>query len=604
MKKIAQLALFLLFCLVTSPIVTQNNRPNTSNVQDMEIFYHTIESGQTVYSIAKMYDVMVSDIHKLNPGSENRIKAGEQLKIPQRKFEEKSILNLNNTSVGNDNDYIIHTIKANETLLGLANQYNVNPDSILRVNTGLSRANFTVGRKIRIPKPVILKPSSEVVVRNGMKEVYYKVPTGETYYNICRLFKTTEAELLQMNPELAGGLRAGMTIRIPLRINEIELPKDTDTKPVTPAAKPLPRLVNAVKVALLLPFNASAKTDLTEQMIEYYQGMLIASETLKSQGLSMELFVYDIGDDFSPVSIRRVLQEKSEELKKVNLLIGGGYNVEQIKLIADFAKQNKIKYVIPFSPSDEFAQGNEFIFQVNTPTSYMNAFAANAGANLFGKHNVIFLDTKDTLARTEFIREFKQELKDRYISYKEAVYDPENFLTNMQSLLSDTKPNMIMSVSESKDALLKIKGTLRMIAETQPEFSLTLYGYTRWLTFLQDCLEDFYVLDTYIYSRFYLDNTLQGVKVFHEKYKNWYNRSPVQTYPQWAMFGYDTGMFFFTALHRFGVNFEDKIPEMYHRSLQTGFNFIRINDGSGFINSNIYIVHYGKDFNVTRSEFK
>ena len=605
MKKIALFALLWMLYPVAVSLYAQNNRTTTNNVQDMDIFYHTIESGQTVYSIAKMYDVMVIDIHKLNPGSENSIRAGERLRIPQRRFEVKSILNVNNTKT--DNDYIIHTIQANETLYGLSRRYDVSQESILKANPGLTQANFSIGKRINIPRPVVLQPSAEVVVREGAREVYYKVPTDETIYNICRQFKTTESELLQLNPELAGGLHAGMTIRIPLRISESELSKkfETETKTVTPppSVRTLPK--NAPKIALILPFiSDNPKSKISRMMTEYYAGLLLALDTMRKQGLVLELFTYE--SDTSIVRTRRLIQEKSEELKKVDLIIGG-YFPEEIKLIANFAKQNEIKYIIPFSASDEFVRDNAFVFQVNTPTNFLNTHAAFAGANLFGKHNIIILETNDTLPHTEFIRAFKQELKDRFIAYKDAVYsDAANFETDILALLSDTKPNVILPVSQSVDALLKIKTILRMIAETQPEYNLTLFGYPRWQTeeYLDDCLEDFHVLNAYIYSRLYVDNIHPNVKSFYEKYKNWYNRTPVQDTPIWAILGYDTAMFFFNAILQFGVNFEDRLSEINYRNLQTGFNFIRINDEGGFINSNIFIIHYNKDFTISHSAFK
>jgi len=605
MKKKLLFTLLWAFYPLVICVEAQTNRTNTTNVQDMEIIYHTVESGQTVYSIAKMYDVMVMDIYKLNPGSDINIRTGERLRIPQRKFEVKSVLKVIDSKDDSD-DYIIHTIQPNETIFGLAKRYNVNDESITRANPGLSQATFTIGKKIRIPKPVIQLPSAQVVERAGAKEVYYTVPTNETVYNVCRVYKTTEKELLQMNPELSGGLRAGMTIRIPLRISESELPKkvEPEAKTVTPSAKTVPKLVNAVKIAILLPFNADNPTsEISMQMAEYYSGILLALDTVLQQGFTMELFVYDIGDETNVSGTRRLLLEKNEELRKTNLIIGG-YSTEQIKLIAAFAKQNEIKYVIPFFSTEEFVQDNAFVLQVNIPSNFLNAHAANAGANLFGKYHIIFLDTKDTLPQTEFIREFKQELKDRYISFSEAVYDALTFNENMLSLLSVSKPNLIIPVSQSKDAFLKIKPVLRLIAETQPELNLTLYGYPRWLSYMENFLEDFHALNTYIYSRFYVDNLHPDVKSFYDKYKSWFNRSPMQTYPQWAILGYDTGMYFFNALHFYGIHFEEKLSEMYYNNLQTGFNFIRYNEEGGFYNSNIYIIHFNKDYSIMFSSFR
>ena len=595
MKKIIQSALLGVCLLFAIHIFAQDNRATNSNVQDMEIFYHTIERGQTVYSIAKMYDLMVIDIHRLNPGSENGIKAGDQLKIPQRRFEEKSILN-----VRSDDNHTIHTIQKGETIFGLSRKYNVSEDRILQANPGLSNATFSIGKKIRIPKAIVQKPVFEIVDNKGTREVYYTIPANETLYNICRRFKTTEDELLDLNPELAGGLRVGMTIRFPLRINENEIPVTPRPAPVVPATPSVARLpASAAKIALLLPFDAGNPKP--TEIIEYYEGMLLAVDSIRKQGFFAELFVYEIGENDAAKTMR-LLQQKKEELSKVQLIIGGN-TTEQIKLIADFAKQNRIKYIIPFDRNDKEVYDNPFIFLANTPPDYLNVTAAYAGANLFGKHNIIFIDTKDSLNQTEFIKEFKQELKDRNISSKDAVYNAEKFEENTLSILSTTKPNMIMPVSRSLSALLKITPALRALAEMNPDYNLTLFGYPWWQTYLQDCLDDFHTLNTYIYSYFYADISHPGMKQFYDNYKKWYSKSPSTTNFKYSMLGFDTGMFFFHALHKFGENFEEHLSELNYKSLQTGFKFERVNKNGGFINTNLYIVHFNRENSIIRSEF-
>ena len=604
MKKITLIALLLV--LVTAINTSaQNNQTINSNVQGGDIFYHTVELGQTVYSIAKMYDVKVDDIYRLNIGSAEGIKTGNRLKIPQKKVSVRPA-----TKTDSSGEYLFHTIQARETLYGVSRQYGVDGKSIIDANPSLSQETFSVGKTIRIPTGVKKTQTAEIVeTLQGDREVYYTVPARETIYNICRKFRTSERELLKLNPELAGGLRTGMTLRIPLRINEKDLPKDAepDANEVNAMLKTKKetKLLNATKIALLLPFNAKSNnsTVLKMRSTEYYEGMLLAVDSLRNKGYTMELFVHDIGDESASIT-NKLLQQKSDELKSADLIIGGVSN-EQIKLIADFAKANKIKYVVPFSRNDEVFD-NSYIYQVNTPQAYMYAAAAYAGANLFAKHNIIFLDTKDKEDQTDFIKEFKKELKDRNISYKDVVYDTENFEANILSHLSTGKPNMIMPISHSLDALTKIKTTLRTIAETKPEYNLTLFGYPSWQvsSYTKECLDDFHALNTYIFSFFYADNINPSVKRFYDKYKNWYSKSPRPSFPKYSMIGYDTGMYFFSALHNYGVNFENNLSDIRYKSIQTGFKFERANNWGGFINTNIYIIHYGKDFNTTYSDFR
>ena len=49
--------------------------------ENQSYFLHTIEKGQSLYSIASMYGVSQSDIIKLNPGSDEKIFIGRTLRI-------------------------------------------------------------------------------------------------------------------------------------------------------------------------------------------------------------------------------------------------------------------------------------------------------------------------------------------------------------------------------------------------------------------------------------------------------------------------------------------------------------------------------------------
>ncbi|MDR1723403.1 MAG: LysM peptidoglycan-binding domain-containing protein [Tannerella sp.] len=570
--------------------------------QEESVFYHTVERGQTVFSIAKMYNVSAEEVFRLNIGSEDGIREGQRLRIPQ-----KSVQSDVDAPKG---DYIYHTIVTRETLYGVSNKYGVSAQSIMDANPGLTYKTFMIGKTIRIPLNVKPEKTTEIVEKpRGDKEIYYTVPTGETMFNICRTFKTSEKELLKLNPELAGGLRKGMTLRIPLRIDEQDIPKEKAPDSVEVNAmlnvKKETMPMHDAKVALLLPYdpNAPKTTAASKRLTEYYEGILLAVDSLRKMGYSSELFVYDIGDDKN--QLQKILSSKEDILENVNLIIGGVTN-EQIKLIADFAKKKKVKYVIPFTSKNDEVLDNSFVFQINTPQPYLYANAAYAGANLFSGYNIVFLDTKEEKDnQEEFIKTFKQELKERNISFKNTVYVDDDFEKKIISSLSTEKPSVIVLVSSSLEALKKTKAVFRSITITKPEYKITLFGYPLWQTYYEDCLDDFHALDTYIYSLFYADNMSPAVKDFYNTYKNWYSKSPsMSTYPKYAMLGFDTGMFFFSAIQQIGADFENNLAGIKYNSLQTGFNFERVNNWGGFINTNIYIIHYNKDFTITRSDFK
>lgn len=593
MNKISIYVLTLCLSFACVSLHSQNNKARiiTTNELNDNIFYHTIERGQTVYSIATMYGVTVDDIYRLNPESRESIKAGSTLKIPQRDAGSAS---LNKTK----DNFLYHTIQPKETLYSLSIRYAVPGPDIIEANPGLSTSTFTIGKTIRIPAtPIESLPTKEV--KTVTKEIDYTIAKKETMYRICRKFNISSTELIKRNPKLKNGVKAGMVIKIPVETKDVvtesaPVMHERDVNALLSAPKEIKRL-NMIKVALLLPFM----TNESSRFIEYYEGMLLAVDSLRNSGCSIELSVFDIGNGTK--KLKEIL--KDDKLKEANLIIGAVQN-EQIAPVAAFAEKNNIKYVIPFTSRNDDVLSNANIFQVNTPHSYLYAKASQAGCDLFANDNIVLLTIPGTEDKAEFMKAFKAEMKQRNIAWRELTYSAETFPAQLEAAMSKDKRNVVVPTTGKLDALNKFKSPLRMLSEAKPEYSITLFGYPEWQTYTRECLDDFFALNTYIYSNFYADNLSPEVSDFYSKYKTWYSKSLINYFPKYGILGFDTGMFFFDAIKKYGANFENNLGKIRYKGIQTGFDFQRVNNWGGFINTNIFIVHYQNDYNVTRSEVR
>lgn len=574
--------------------------------QDSKTFQHTIEQGETVYAIATMYGVTTEAIYKLNPGSKEGIKAGEVLLIPQKKAGTKG---------NNAETYTFHTIEAKETLYAVSMKYKVPAQYILQANPGLSVKTFQKGRTIRIPSNESIQAMDQTAQTESkpqaeeapVQEITYTIQKKETMYSLCRKFKVSSYELIKLNPQLKSGVKAGVEIKVPVKDDAVAsktenkastesfIQSESEVNALLSAPKST-RALNQLKVALLLPFNPSKKTAASSRFIEYYEGMLLAVDSLQNQGLSLDLSVYDTGEGTS--RIREILT--GETLPNADLIIGAVQN-DQIKMIADFAKEHHIKYVIPFTSKNDDVLSNNFVFQVNTPHSYLYSKAAERGRKLFANDHIIFVNIHDKEEKKPFIKALQEELKDHQVPFKEIEYNGETFAQDLDSLyMVDQVRNVIIPTSSSLEALQKIKTPLRMLAETKTDYTISLFGYPEWQTYIREALDDFYALDTYIYTNFYADNLSKPMQDFYNKFKTWYSKDLINTYPKYGILGFDTGMFFFGAMKKYGVNFEEELDNIHYPSIQTGFDFHRVNNWGGFINTQIFIVHYNKDFTVTR----
>ena len=132
-------------------------------------------------------------------------------------------------------------------------------------------------------------PTTEL--KTVTKEIEYTVQKKETMYRICRKFNISSYELIKLNPKLKEGVKAGMTIKIPVQAEEnmttepaTTMLSERDVNALLSEPKSIER-VNSVKVALLLPFmtNEAIPSTETQRFIEYYEGFLLAVDRKKKR---------------------------------------------------------------------------------------------------------------------------------------------------------------------------------------------------------------------------------------------------------------------------------------------------------------------------------
>jgi LysM repeat protein len=545
-----------------------------------------------------MYGLKEDDLFRLNPGSREIIKAGEKLKIPQKTATP--------AATQEDGNYLFHTIQPKETLYSLSVKYAVPAADIVDANPGLSVATFIIGKNIRIPlsaKPDDLPQKQQTAVL----EIEYKVEKRETLYRISRKFNVSPDELLARNPKLKDGVKADMVLIIPLKENApavqqtVAANEEQDANALLAVSATINK-PDTIRIVLLLPFMIEEviPTTYTARFIEYYEGMLLAIDSLRNKGVAIKLTVRDCGSGTKKIDV--ILKENA--LREAHLIIGAVEN-DQIAPVAAFAKKNSIKYVIPFTSRNDDVLANAYVFQVNTPHSYLYAKATQAAYDLFYDYNIVFVETNNQDEKIEFIRVFKQELSQHNVPYRDLFYTEASFHTDLELILRKDKRNVIIPTSGTLEALNKIRTPLRAFVEANPHCYVNLFGYPEWQTYARECMEDFFVLNTYIYTNFYADNLSPDITRFYSKYKIWYSKNLANTFPKYGILGFDTGMFFLDAMYRYGVDFEPYLGVINYKSLQTGFKFYRVNNWGGFINMNLFIVHYNKgNYKTIRYEIK
>ena len=579
-----------------------------------EYFMHTVTQGQGLYSISRMYGVTEDEIIRLNPGSEKVIRAGEELKIPTKK----------NTTSGK-----FHTIQKGETLFRLSVENRISVKELCDANPGLSAENFKIGQVITIPAPSDQDPLASTIEQAGddtpqeIKDAAqiiqsdtatYKtthvVKKRETIFRITRNYNISQEEFLEANPEYKyNKLKQGAVVKIPFSSNEIAQRR----KRINDAQDRMQSIPDStlfsmneskpedtdgiITAALILPFSLDdSTTTLQKQMIEFYQGMLLALDKLKNEGVSVNLKVFD--SQAEGTSVQPLID--SGKMDDVDIVFGPRWS-NQITEMARWSTAHQVPLVLPMNAAADDVFNNPYVYQLNTPQSYFNQEIYNHFLEQFTDPNVIILDA-DEYRKNDFIDGLKTVLTDHDIPYSTIMVD------TAYQVLMDTlvpyKQNIMIINSPSSGPLNTMLPVLQLITRLKaPEVETHLFGYPEYQIYAADHLDELYEVDTWFYSWFYTNNMLRESVDFNALFRRSFSRQMMVSYPSFASYGYDTGYYFLKGLSVFGKDFENHLNDLRTDPVQMGFKFERVNNWGGFINRKVFFVHFSNNYKVEKIDF-
>lgn len=555
----------------------QSVSPQSTIVDQNNTFKHTVSRGETVFAISQMYNTTVDEIFRLNPQSREGIGEGQVLTIPQRRI----------ISEVKEENYRYHTILPKETLYSVSKTYSLRPEDVIRANPGLSVETFQIGKTIRIP----FFESNETIIpyQNQIVNITHVVKRGETLYSIARGYKVSVEDIERANPMLSGKLKTNMELLVPVKRTQLEADNarsaENEANRLLSTTKVSQRL-NVLKVGLLLPFlDETGKGHLRLQ--EFYEGFAMALLKMKNEGTDIEFYVFEIGKGNDTRKLESLLT--TLEMQSLNLIVGGA-NDAQIKVISDFSKAYNVKYVVPFSLSNNEVLNNFNIFQVNPPQSNTYIKVSDLFVETYRNSNIVFV-TGGRNDKTDFVNQLQSELRRKNMKYQ-TISATSTLNTAIVSLLSSGRENVIVPTTGDAETLQQIIDELKKVKEANSAYNIRLFGYPEWKTFSTNLTKEYHSFDTYIFTTFYSDDNDSEVKLFDENFRKWYGRGMMDLYPRYAMWGYDTGLYFMTALKQYGSNFEQNINRVNVRTLQHGFTFERANNWGGFVNTTLYLVRY------------
>lgn len=197
-------------------------------VKGKKCLIHTVSESDTLYSLAKHYDVSLRDLEELNGAIDaSSLAVGSKLYIP---YNAKAHKRKSSESVAVEEvalpEFIEHEVVDGDTLYSLARFYKVDLDELIADNAGVDHKSLEVGSSIKIRKEHVgsqsLKDIDKDIKRHEREMVHeYKntepkrhtVQAGETLFSLARKYRTTEKRLMELNGfNSPDDMLAGMTI--------------------------------------------------------------------------------------------------------------------------------------------------------------------------------------------------------------------------------------------------------------------------------------------------------------------------------------------------------------------------------------------------------
>jgi len=614
-------------------------------------YIHFVQKGETLADIAKAYNVKTDVIIAENPEAQQKIYVSQVLKIPVTKITTDSGKAISDFPVKPASEkteapadqqvtlkqkvtYTEYRVQKKETLYGIAKKFGVGMNDIIEANPGLKVIEH--GMILRIPKkaegenkPLIeqkAKPTEPVSVskpfvkheneNTPIKLESYKVKPKETLYSIAKEHNISIETLIEMNPELSDGLKAGLVIKVPAIGGKAEPApgKELETKPIqrqetqyeeverNSPCRPHTRQGQLYKVALMLPFDLSETdsllaTDISVMkhagdykpfnFIQIYEGALLALDSIEKTGGNVKFYVYDSDAGNDTAKTRKILLKP--EMKDMDLIIGPVF-ARSSATAARFAAKHEINIVNPLSKRGEIVKGNTCIFKVQ-PSE--NAVAEKLAAFIIRQHpdaNVLIV--RNTNAENpDLAKLLQQKIKNQLqqtgrvgsaIPVTNIIYQTESF-DGVSNHLSSVKENIVIVLSNNS---VFIPDFISRLNNFHKSHNIILIGSPGWETL--DPETDYLVnLNYHQYSFSWINYSDPAIKNFQKKFQSRFATEPEND--KYAFLGYDMTFFFVKSLMEFGHDFGPCIGNQANKS-EAPFNFKKSGSKDGYENEHLNIL--------------
>ena len=433
---------------------------------------HTVQPGETTYSIAKRYSLAINTLIQDNPGLDpSHLKAGQELLIRKSEMDKTSPQQI----LSQMDDFA-------STLTEVSDEY-----------------------------------------------VYHLVEMGETLYAISREYGVTVADIEAGN-DVRGGLKAGVLLRIPVPGRELAA-KDTaageaagavggEEHPLLPGTEVPFResrpYAGEMELALLLPL--SDDNTVRASFMEFYEGALIAADELRNAGHSVVLNLFNT--ERSPETVRTITA--AEAFRHSDVIIGPVYE-DELAPVAEYSRLTGVPVVSPLADLGEGYGATVFSMSPEPSRRY-----EKMGPLFEGDKNIVFItsDVNDAA----FEREMKAVVGGN--PYQRVVYRKGTPSQQIDEMLAGSGTDNVFVVlagdETGVDLILAALSSVQnsRLARSKRTGHIMVVGNSRWVRYRNLDRSLFFKLNVSFVTSYHADRGNEAVLDFDRRYIEAFGRVP------------------------------------------------------------------------------
>ncbi len=412
----------------------------------------------------------------------------------------------------------------------------------------------------------------------------HKVKRKETVFGIAKDNGLTIEELLNANPEMKQPgyeLKKGDFIFIPYPSST---PAKTQTAAQTSAqTKVADSKSKAIRVGVMLPLH-NENGDGT-RMTEYYRGVLMACDSLRCNGISVDVHAWNVAEN---ADINKTLRDNAAA--QCDVIIGPLYST-QVKALSDFSRKHGIKVLIPFSINAPELLSNPNLFQVYQSPADFNESVISRFLDKFAGYHTVFIDCNDTTSR-KGIFTFGLRRRMETMGRSHSITNLKSSDAYFSKAFSRVMPNVVVLNTGRSPELNVAFAKLNNLTMNDAKVSVSMFGYTEWMMYTKYNLDNYYKYNVFIPAAFYTNPLSAKTARIEQKYRWNFHADMLQALPRFAITGFDQGYYFIKGLSMYGSKFTGAAGVVGYTPIQTPLRFVRVGDNGGYRNNSMLMVHY------------